>query len=180
MKVCSKCKVEKENSEFHKWGRSKDRLQNWCKKCNSDYMKEKEHFEKRNAKRKEERRNNPELRAYEVEKIRGYRQKNPEKYMFQTVRNRAKDLGVPFNITVEDIKIPEFCPILGVKLTPNCLGKKNLYVASLDRIIPELGYVKGNVAVISKKANMMKHNASLEEIQLFAKNILEYIKQTLE
>ena len=45
---------------------------------------------------------------------------------------------------------------------------------SLDKIIPELGYVKGNVWVISNKANMIKSNASLKELQLLTKNLEKY------
>ena len=42
---------------------------------------------------------------------------------------------------------------------------------SLDKIIPELGYVKGNVWIISNKANAIKSNASLEELKLLVKNL---------
>jgi hypothetical protein len=40
---------------------------------------------------------------------------------------------------------------------------------------PELGYVPGNVAVISRKANLMKNDASSEELLAFAKNIANYL-----
>jgi hypothetical protein len=36
---------------------------------------------------------------------------------------------------------------------------------TLDRIIPSLGYVRGNVKVISMRANVLKHNASLDELK---------------
>jgi hypothetical protein len=40
---------------------------------------------------------------------------------------------------------------------------------SLDRRVPELGYVKGNVEVISMKANAIKSYAAPEEIMLVAR-----------
>lgn len=46
---------------------------------------------------------------------------------------------------------------------------------SVDRIIPELGYTKGNVRVISNRANLLKNNASIEEIEL----VLEDLRRLL-
>lgn len=88
--------------------------------------------------------------------------------MLYSARQRAVKFNVPFNLTVEDILIPEFCPILGVKLQFN-----TDHAPSLDRIIPELGYTKGNVMVVSTKANLMKNNASKDELLAFAKGILK-------
>lgn len=90
-------------------------------------------------------------------------------------RSRAKNLD--FNITLDDIIIPEFCPILETKLTR---GDHKRWEApentiSLDRIDPTKGYIKGNVRVISTLANTMKNNATKEQLKLFAKNIIKYI-----
>lgn len=103
-----------------------------------------------------------------------YNQQNPERRLWSFARNRARRLNVPFNLIVEDIVIPEFCPALGIRLVPN-IGVKGRALAespNLDRIIPELGYVKGNVQVISHKANMWKANRPWNEWQRFAKWIL--------
>ena len=89
---------------------------------------------------------------------------NLEKYMLQRARVRAKDKGLSFNLTLEDIIIPAHCPILGIELTPGDYKAQ----PHLDRIIPSLGYVKGNVRVISGQANRIKTNATPEEIQKVA------------
>lgn len=86
---------------------------------------------------------------------------------------RAKKFGYPFNITEDDIVIPEICPILEVPFVFGTKGNYE-YTPSLDRIVNELGYVKGNIQVISKKANSMKNSATTEELITFCKNILRY------
>lgn len=105
-----------------------------------------------------------------------YRQKHPEQVLYSSARERAKKKKIPFNITREDIVIPEYCPILDVKLKIK-VGSHGggPFSPSLDRIVPELGYVKGNVRVISLLANNMKSNANNEQLLQFAKWIQENI-----
>ena len=83
------------------------------------------------------------------------------------IRNRCKKEGIPFDLTIEDVKRPELCPYLGVPLEI-----ATRYSPSVDRKQPKLGYVKGNVEVISFKANQMKSDATIEELLSFAKGIL--------
>lgn len=93
---------------------------------------------------------------------------NPQKQIIAAARARARVQGVPFNLTVDDIVIPSFCPVLGTPLVwdrwpKNKREKQN--VPSLDRMIPKLGYVKGNVRVISWRANWIKNDGTLEEFE---------------
>lgn len=76
---------------------------------------------------------------------------------------RAKKKGIPFDLSVDDIKVPKVCPILGIKLNTN-RKKASFDSPSIDRIKPSLGYIKGNVAIISYKANAIKSNATWREI----------------
>lgn len=46
---------------------------------------------------------------------------------------------------------------------------------SIDRLIPELGYVKGNVVVISYKANTIKNNATVDDLE----KVLAWLKEKL-
>lgn len=93
--------------------------------------------------------------------------------MWVKAKSRAIKRNLDFNIEESDIIIPEFCPILEHKLE---FGTKDNYdwSPSLDRIDNTKGYIKGNIQVISKKANTMKSSATLEELQIFCKNILRY------
>lgn len=91
-----------------------------------------------------------------------------EKRMFTRVKSRALKNSIPFEIDVSDIIIPEYCPVLNIKLVPKRGIGRGYYPdsPSLDRINPTLGYVKGNVRVISGRANLLKSDASLEELKL--------------
>jgi hypothetical protein len=79
-------------------------------------------------------------------------------------RHRAKIHGWPCNLTLHDFEIPEYCPVLGLKLSAGS-GKQQDSSPTLDRIIPDLGYVPGNIRVISYKANRMRSNATLQELK---------------
>lgn len=84
--------------------------------------------------------------------------------LLSLARQRAKKSGIPFSITEKDFKIGTMCPVLGV---PYETGKDHIphpHAPSLDRIDPALGYVPGNVVVISRMANAIKHDASFEQI----------------
>ena len=80
--------------------------------------------------------------------------------MWAAAKCRAKKKGLPFNIEISDIIIPEKCPLLGVKIVR----------PSLDRIKPHLGYVKGNIWVVSRRANVMKNDSSLNEMIILVEN----------
>jgi hypothetical protein len=81
----------------------------------------------------------------------------PQQLLLRNAKARAKKFNLPFNLTINDIVIPKECPILGITLVPG-KGKPLPSSPSLDRIIPALGYVPGNVCVISYKANSIKSN----------------------
>jgi hypothetical protein len=85
-------------------------------------------------------------------------------------KKRALKKGLEFSIKPKDIHIPKKCPILKVPLI--CSTR---YSPSIDRIYPDKGYVKGNIAVISALANSMKANATPQELLIFARNIKKYM-----
>lgn len=90
--------------------------------------------------------------------------------LYRSAKKRALQKGLEFNIELRDIHIPKKCPILKVPLI--CSTR---YSPSIDRIYPDKGYIKDNIAVISTLANSMKANATPRELLIFAKNIKKYM-----
>jgi len=149
MKVCSKCKKPKELDKFYDRPGSSDGKRSACIECESNAHKG----------------YNPDVHGPAQ---RRWRKAHPERWMWQYVKGRAKSKGIPFTLDREDIVIPEFCPILGIPLIGG-VGVSSPNSPSLDKIRPELGYVKGNVQVVSMRANAMKNDASMEELVLMGK-----------
>ena len=98
-----------------------------------------------------------------------YRKHNPIKYMFSQTKRRATHRGQEFNIDLSDIVIPEVCPLLG--LTLDHLSPDLSSHPSIDRFDSSKGYIKGNVWVISFRANRLKNNATADELYLLASNL---------
>ena len=92
-----------------------------------------------------------------------WRTTNPENAMFEA-RKRAKTRGLAFDIEIDDVEIPFCCPVLGCELVAQ-VGLVQANSPSLDRIDQALGYVKGNVWVISWRANRIKNDATLAELE---------------
>ena len=112
--------------------------------------------------------NRDKLRLYGYE----YSQKNPQKILLLSAKHRSTKKGVTCTIIEEDIHIPAVCPVLGIPIEKmfNADGKRGAYPnsPSLDRIDNLKGYEKGNIQVISSKANSMKNSASPKELLQFA------------
>jgi len=98
-----------------------------------------------------------------------------EYIMFINARRRAGISGLEFGLELEDIIIPEFCPVLGIRLERG-IDKPVDTSPSLDRIDPSKGYIKENIAVISYRANRLKNSFSIKEMQ----NCLTYMKDGSE
>ena len=109
----------------------------------------------------------------EYDRIRGYIIRN-SKYC-------AKKRGIHFDLKYTDFELPEVCPILGMKLEYGSGHDGNSPChATLDRIDNNLGYIPGNVMVISRLANAMKNEASFDQIQTFITNytyLINYINE---
>ena len=121
----------------------------------------------------------PEQRQKYLEQKRQEFLRDYKRNMLAGAKRRASIKNIDFNITEEDIEIPTICPILEVPLVIGTKGDYE-YSPSLDRIDNSKGYVKGNIRVISKKANSMKNSATIAELQAFCKNVLRYSLTTME
>jgi hypothetical protein len=93
-------------------------------------------------------------------------------HLLRSAKWRAKQSGIKCTITVDDIKVPEVCPVLNIPITV-AYGKENKANSpTLDRIDSRQGYVPGNVHVISRRANVIKNDGLPSEHLL----IYEYFK----
>lgn len=122
------------------------------------------------------RRADPAKRARLIEQSLAFSKTIPvEKRMWRSALERASEKGLPFSIDVSDVVVPDVCPLLDI---PISRGKGKLHAGSpsLDRIDPGLGYVPGNVWVISYRANAMKQDATVDEITLLANRLRERLE----
>jgi hypothetical protein len=110
--------------------------------------------------RAKDRRKKPSYRAAEHARQRAERA-DPAKWpmvVLRDIRRRCKADGIPFDLSPTDIVVPDVCPI---RLTPFVFGAVGHPDSpSVDRINPKGGYVRGNVAVISRSANTMKSDCT--------------------
>lgn len=87
----------------------------------------------------------------------------PSLHMLNNSKQRAKEAGFEHSLLLEDIVIPDICPVLGIKLETG--NRKSHYNApSIDRIDNSKGYTKDNIMVISTRANLIKKDATLDEL----------------
>lgn len=168
-KFCTVCKEDDVN-KFSPAGTTR------CRSCNTTFMRIywNENRDKFNQRRREFRAANPEkCRRQGAE----WNERNPARNLINGSRGRARQKGLEFNLTIADITpLPERCPVLGIKLEPGTgRGSNHPNAYSLDRIDNSRGYVKGNVAVISARANRLKRDGTLEEFKGLV-NWLEKVK----
>jgi len=109
------------------------------------------------------------------EYMRSWRTQTPKtkiKTLITVAKGRAKIIGVDFNLTIDDLPPPTHCPLLGIEINYAAQGRGGRDNSpSIDRIDPSLGYVPGNVWIISWRANRIKNNSTLEELKKIVNNL---------
>ncbi len=95
--------------------------------------------------------------------------------LYRSAKQRAKKYGVPFTLKHSDVVVPEFCPVLGIKLK-NQRGKMCESSPTIDRLYPEKGYTKENICIMSNRANRIKSDASIEELE----KIISFMSRRLD
>lgn len=137
---CIICEKDQPKSQYSYNDRnlgSKSGYKTTCKKCS------------RNAKVREMRDRDWKYRANEV--------------IYMNAKARAKKANIPFDIERKDVIIPDICPVLSIKLFRE--SKDNWHNApSIDRIDNTKGYTKDNIMVISRRANILKKDATFDEL----------------
>lgn len=96
-----------------------------------------------------------------------YKKSSQEYRLWYAAKNRATKANREFTITKEDIVIPKICPVLNVPMK-----KGTIYAPSIDRMNSDKGYTPDNIRVISKRANTLKNNATLSELEM----IIDYVR----
>jgi len=205
MKRCTKCGLEKDESEFGRHTRLKGTSPRGdCRACVSNYNKayREKHGETLLARQREQYRANSKI-ILERERIKRqsdlarynarakvYRDGRAEslckampgelpeidaqhiKRKIKGAKDRSLRDGIPFDIVPEDVVMNRVCPVLGIPLRLS--GNRGAQdIVSLDKVIPDKGYVKGNVMLISQRANTLKRDATIEELEL----VLAYMKR---
>lgn len=94
-----------------------------------------------------------------------------KKKMLSGAKQRAKAKGLAFDLTIEDIIIPVYCPILGMPLYTSELDSD--CSPSIDRIDNSGGYTKDNIQIISTRANRIKSDSSIDELQRLLNYLVE-------
>lgn len=149
MIVCSTCDEELDESCFSfRPGRGKYRTV--CRKCMN--FRQRENYYKR-------------------------KKVNPFVFKHQKLSNSAKQRDLPYDLTPEFLKgiWTGICPVSGeeIFISLSHEDRKNLSAAELDRFVPELGYVRGNVTWISRRFNMKKQDSTLKEL----KSLVEWMER---
>lgn len=159
--------------KYNKSSKGRSAMKSWYAKNKGDT----EFQEMRNTRQQEYRasRTEEELvaqREKDAQATREDRRRNPLKHLLYDAKKRAKQKGLEFSLVAGDLTIPDVCPVLGIPLAVAMGGKRSASSPSLDRWDNTLGYTLQNTRVISLRANTLKNDATVPEMEL----VLAYMK----
>lgn len=113
------------------------------------------------------------VRAAQLANPYRYRKRAWASHALTGTKGRAKQKGLEFNLTIEDFQdVPDICPVLGIPIDKTFQErrgpydfKKRDFCPSVDRIDNTKGYVKGNIVIVSNRANRLKNDATMAELE---------------
>lgn len=155
-KICASCKAEKSLEDFHRDRQRKCGFHSYCRTCVKERQKGYQ-SPTHNARNRIH---------YRTKRAECYR-RDPLHYLWRTAYHRSKQNGVEFSIVKDDIKLNRICPIFGIEL--DVLTNNAETGMSLDRVDNTKGYVPGNCVVISRKANRLKGDGTVEQFKALIK-----------
>lgn len=97
--------------------------------------------------------------------------RNKIRSLIYKARQRAKQKGIEFSISIDDLQETTHCPLLGIELSFSNTRSNKSNSPSIDRINPAIGYVPGNVWIVSARANQIKNDATIEELERILCNL---------
>jgi len=172
--TCRQCKTSNKYRPFRRW--TKEEIESWpknykkCMLCKS--LKKFSQFHKNKYQLFGLASDCKDCRKIQSKKEWGNAKKTRlNKIIYNRTKSRANKNNICFNLEVEDIVIPEKCPVF----EKTFIYGDHDWTPSIDRINPNLGYVKNNIIIVSNRANMIKNNANPDDIikvGKFYKNIM--------
>lgn len=159
---CRTCERMLERTDYWTNTSAKSGLQTECKPC----------MRKRNQAWHESHRD--QIRERQRASTRKHRVLNPRSMFLRSIRWRAKAQGMVCTLTIDDLVIPEFCPVLGMRLTFGMglgEGRRDGAAdsrASVDRLDSSKGYTPDNIVIVSWRANRIKSDATAAELKALA------------
>ena len=152
-KVCSKCRLEKPKSEFSPRPERRCGVYSSCKACKANF-RSKRHYERRAD--------------------------DPHEYwVVRTrigVKDRASKAAVHFELTDDDLRVlleesRLCCAYCDKQLDFHTDVSDRWNAPSLDRIVPSKGYVLENVTICCYRCNMIKSEATADELRRLAERV---------
>jgi hypothetical protein len=163
---CTKCLEIKTFNCFYKQSKGKYGIRSVCIQCEYDYQTLLKGRGIKDVKLLTDDQKKHRSKEAELVKIRV--RKNPKKKLLSSAKNRAKIKNIEFNLTEDDLRIPETCPALGILLI-QAKDRHNKHSPSVDRLDAAKGYTKDNINIISHHANTIKSDATFEEFEAIYK-----------
>lgn len=175
-KFCTKCRTLKPLSKFCLSKKGRFGVSSLCKEC--DNKKSKKYYEDniekmRECSRKYHKANTEKVR----ERKRKYHKANQFKMSILKLKNRSRKKAIPFDLDIEHLEqlweiCEGICPMTGVPMLKMSEKGRDQFVMSVDRIIPEKGYIKGNVRLVSLWYNVARSNNDDEfTLEMFQRTI---------
>ena len=139
LKICRGCDLEKQEEDFPARNDRSGRRRPYCSECVNKINKS---------------------------RYNRYKKESPFKLKASRARQRAAAQGLPFDLDEEYLESlwTGICPVFDQPIVIYDSDRSDPWAAELDKFIPELGYVKGNVNFLSRKANRLKNNMVFEEL----------------
>lgn len=108
-------------------------------------------------------------------------QEKPWMPLLYGAKQRAKDDGLPFSLTKEwmESRWTGRCELTGIQFRGGRgKGPSTIFSASIDKIVPSLGYVPENCRLILKGVNWLKGNGTDDQMYEIAFALIQYTATT--
>jgi hypothetical protein len=106
----------------------------------------------------------------ERRRSRARRKADPAEYLYQATRRRAREAGLPHSLTRDDVDAilaPWACEYCSTPVG-SFTGGTRPNSATLDRLVPSLGYVRSNVVLACHKCNCEKSEHTPQSLRAWA------------